>query len=273
VKKPDEEFTFIARGGSQPRSRVKVPPSPVWGLLAWLALVAGIVGLVYLGFRVWERTAPGEVTVPDVVGVQLDAARTILSNKQLAAEVGAYRSSDTVRKDFVVSSDPEAGKVVKQGRVVRLAVSTGKGWLTMPDLREMPADKAAAICDEEGLKPTRRAYRYDAAPEGYVIGQAPLAQAEVRVGTEVTLLISRGPAPDVPLQPHHKYADITVSLPTSGGRRHVEIIVIDDSGSSVAYSAWREPGTSFAERVGGKGATVEARVYVDGELIKQQRIE
>jgi hypothetical protein len=281
MRKSDDEFTFIARArppdqpGAQPPARqrggdVHMPPSPVWGVLAWLVVVAAVVALVYLGFWVWEQSAPGEVVVPNVVGVQLDAARALLANKQLAAEVGAFRSSDTVAKDHVVSVDPKAGKVVKQGRVVRLVVSTGKGWVTMPDLTEMPAEKAAAICEEDGLKATRRTDQYDQAPPGYVIGQTPEARSAVRVGTEVTLIVSRGPAPEMTLEPGHKYADVSVSLPPGGNRRHVEIVVVDDTGNNVAYSDWRQPGSAFAERVGGEGEAVEVRVYVDGELIKQQ---
>ena len=271
MRRPDEEFAFIARR-PRPGPPVKMPPSPVWGLLAWLVVVAALVGVIYLGFVAWEQSAPGEATVPNVVGVQLDAARTMLANKQLVAEVGAYQSSDTVPKDYVIRTDPNPGKVVKQGRAVRLVVSTGRGYVTMPDLREMPAEKASAICDEEGLRATRRTYKYDSAPQGYVIGQSPEAKTHVRVGTEVVLLVSRGPEPEVRLEPGHKYADVTISLPSGAERRHVEIVVVDDNGSNVVYSAWRDPGSSFAERVGGEGQDVEVRVYVDGDLTKQMTL-
>jgi len=268
----------------QPVMRV---PSPWWGVVLLLALIAGIPAMVALAFHLWLTTAPAEVRVPEVTGVNVRAAEEILSRRGLVGQVVGRRYHDTVPAGTVLSAVPPAGKMVREGRVIEMVLSDGPRWATMPDVREMQLEQATEAISGADLHLARIRRRYsDTIPSGAVIRQNPDPGARVPRRGDVELTVSAGPKPQVEpsatprpegtrpgqnedLGPAH-YATVEVRLPEGENRNLVRIEVEDRRGSTVAYSEWHDPGSTVTQVVTGYGDAT-ARVYVDGALIEEKK--
>ena len=95
-------------------------------LLNLLAMAAVLAVLPYLALC-WVDgfTNHGESrAVPDVCGVQLDDAASLLAKEKLGYAVVERRYKENALEDEVIMQYPEAGSAVKEGRKVGLVINT-----------------------------------------------------------------------------------------------------------------------------------------------------
>jgi serine/threonine protein kinase/beta-lactam-binding protein with PASTA domain len=160
----------------------------IWGIV--LLLMLGFLLGAFMAFGKFWSTS--EVTVPDVVGKPVEAARTILTGQNLRVSVSEV-FNDTVPVGSVVSQYPEAGAVVKEQRTVTLVVSKGGEVTVVPDLRGLSRRDAELQLKNAGLVLGRVDEQYDAnAPVGTVISQNPRPPAQINKNTAVDIVISKG---------------------------------------------------------------------------------
>ncbi|MFO7973585.1 MAG: PASTA domain-containing protein [Candidatus Hydrogenedentota bacterium] len=166
-----------------------------WGM----GVLAVLVGVLGLGCPV--VTTP---TVPDVVGLEEEAAVTEIEDVGLVAEVETSHH-DTVAEGLVISQDPAAETEVERGSTVAIVVSLGPSFV--PEALWIPYEDAEAAILEQDLVVGEVTPRYDpSAPEGYVLETEPEAGTQIAVGSAVNLFVSRGPDPmvgsvQVPVKP------------------------------------------------------------------------
>jgi len=129
---------------------------------------------------------PKPVPVPRVEGRRLVAAKAALSEVGLNADV-KQRFSEKVKDGSVISVRPGEGTVVDSGSTVDLVVSKGPPPVTVPNLIDMPRDKAVATLSNLGLK--ARVLEGDFSPLNRVISQSAAAGSEVPKGSTITLRI------------------------------------------------------------------------------------
>ena len=160
-----------------------------------------LLGLLIVGFAIGAFLAFGkfwsssEVTVPNVVGKQVEAAKSTLLAKNLRVSVSETYSED-VPQGFVISQYPEAGSVVKEQRMVTIVVSKGTEVTTVPDLRGLSRRDAELQLKNAGLKLGRVDEQYSAdVPADMVISQSPKPPAQINKGTAVDLVVSKGVGP------------------------------------------------------------------------------
>jgi serine/threonine-protein kinase len=170
----------------------KRPPWWAW-LLAALALAAVVVGIVLL-------TRPGDVTVPRVVGQDVQSASAALRAAGLKASVDRVTSGRPV--DQVLAQDPTGGGHAKDGSTVTLTVSRGPGQVSVPPVDGLGQQKAVTQLTDAGLVVDRVVRQADdAVPPGRVIKTSPAAGQTVERGSSVTVYVSSGPkqvpVPDV----------------------------------------------------------------------------
>jgi serine/threonine-protein kinase len=139
----------------------------------------------------------GQVSVPGVVGQQESAAVSAIESVDLKASV--YRQfSDTVAVGIVIGQVPAAGTTTGSGSEVGILVSLGPdtGSTTVPSLTSgMNLEQATAALTAVGLVPVVAQDFSDTVAVGNVIGQLPAAGSTVPPGSQVVVLISKGPAP------------------------------------------------------------------------------
>lgn len=161
-------------------------------LLAVAVLAAvGLIGW-WLSTLV-DEPAVEQVTIPDVSGQSVEAARAILEELQLDVRVGNAEASDTIAESLVVRTDPEASQVVAEDSRVMLITSSGPKQTQVPDIDGQPEADAERLLEDAQLLPGNRTEEAnDEVEEGNVIRSIPAQGQTVDVGTTVNLVISTG---------------------------------------------------------------------------------
>jgi beta-lactam-binding protein with PASTA domain len=137
------------------------------------------------------------VKTPSVVGLTQDQAEKQVKDAGLTAtSIEVY--SATVAKGLVVNQSPQANAVVQPGTEVALQVSKGPqpaANVTVPNVAGLAQADAESALRKANLEPVVLQNYSQSVPSGNVISQAPAAGASVAPGTQVTMLVSKGPQP------------------------------------------------------------------------------
>jgi serine/threonine-protein kinase len=144
--------------------------------------------------RIVLSRGPATVQVPNLRGLSLDQAETLLEGNGLCRGRLSRAHGSPVAAGMVAAQAPPAGRKVTRGACVDLLVSLGprRRAVIMPDLHGMGLQEAVALLESDDLTTGRISYDYDRRkpPEG-VIGQKPAAGHRVVLNTAVDLRISR----------------------------------------------------------------------------------
>ena len=154
----------------------------LFGVLAWL-LASNLLG--------------GEpVTVPDVVGMQLEDAEAELEDVGLDADAQDVPSRKP--EGEVVRQDPEEGTEAETGDTVTLFVSAGPRQVTVPDVVGMSLEEATETLEDARLQVGEITYQSaEGAEPGEVLDQFPRAGDEVDARDKVRLVVARNTVPNV----------------------------------------------------------------------------
>lgn len=254
---------------------------PWWAWVAAVLAVAGVaVGIVLL-------TQPKEVTVPGVVGQQMQVATRRLEAVGLEVAIETVHSDTEVNE--VVAQDPKGRRRVEKGTTVTLKVSRGPGTIDVPPVDGLTFDKARAKLQNAGLSvgdPIER--NDDSVPVGQVIKSTPPAGTNVERGYEVRLYVSTGPAQvAVPNVVGYTQADAEAELAGAGFTSTVteqesadaevgEVISQDpasggsaDPGSTIALVVARAPPVSVPSVLGQSADDARAALAARGFEVRQ----
>ncbi len=137
-------------------------------------------------------------TVPQFVGLSLDAARALAAKHNVTLNVAQQTANDMIPKDTIVSQATAADATVDPGSAIDVSVSTGPALVAVPDVGGKSPAEAAATVQSMGLVPQLQ-YIVDATDaSGSVVTQSPSAQTTVPRRSTVTLSIAvAGTVPDV----------------------------------------------------------------------------
>jgi serine/threonine-protein kinase len=138
---------------------------------------------------------PERYSVPDVTGMTPDAAVTEITAAKLVAGAQTQVFDDTVAVGSVAGTDPKIGTSVKPGTSVSILISKGPKPVPVPDIDGKKSAVAQAALTEIGLIPVITEKYSEKVPEGQVIKVTPKPGTVVNSGTEVELVVSKGPPP------------------------------------------------------------------------------
>jgi beta-lactam-binding protein with PASTA domain len=151
--------------------------------------------------RLTVARAPNEapVTVPDVVGLDIDDARAAIEDADLDPLV-ELRDTPTVQPGIVTEQSPPAGTEVTDDRTVRLTVARApnEAPVTVPDVVGLDIDDARAAIEDADLDPLVELRDTPTVQPGIVTEQNPSADASVERGSSVTLVVADEPAVVMP---------------------------------------------------------------------------
>lgn len=142
---------------------------------------------------------PTFVELPDVVGLDAQAALAALRERGLVATVTAARPDeeapvDQVLRWFVVDQPTlTTGAEVVKGTEVALEVSQGPAPREVPDVVGSESDRAVATLEALGLVAERAEDFSDTIPAGQVAAQRPLPGEVVPRDSSVLIVVSKGP--------------------------------------------------------------------------------
>ncbi len=162
---------------------------------ATAAFVTGLI-LFQLGMLAFVRSG-AETKVPDLIGLDLAAARAELEREGFRGIVDREIHSGDFGPGRVAEHRPESGAVLRKGRKVWLTISLGVRNTVAPSTVGMTSRQAGIVLGQEGLGvgSVSRVF-HDDVGRGAVIAQDPPAGGECSEGARIDLLVSLGPVPD-----------------------------------------------------------------------------
>ncbi|WP_255271704.1 Stk1 family PASTA domain-containing Ser/Thr kinase [Actinomadura madurae] len=128
------------------------------------------------------------IEVPDVRGKTLPEATQALEDKGFKVGRTSNSPSQTVAKDRVIGTDPDAGEKRSPDDPVAVVVSSG---MSMPDLVGENGDAAANQLRSMGLDVTVKKRQVDGKEPNTVIEQAPAEGTGVSRGDDVTIVVNK----------------------------------------------------------------------------------
>ncbi|MDQ3987461.1 MAG: PASTA domain-containing protein [Actinomycetota bacterium] len=163
-----------------------------------LLMILIVAGLVYGGYRgVAFVLAPGEVGVPNLIGLSRDEASDRATRRDLNLVVDATRNHKEIPEGGVVEQSPQDG-VLEEGRSVSVILSSGPPTVKVPKLVDLPLGMLRTRLEGYGFETGRIVRRYSRARVGRVIKQIP-GGGRLEWGSKIHFVVSRGPPPvDVP---------------------------------------------------------------------------
>jgi serine/threonine protein kinase len=136
------------------------------------------------------------VSVPDLIGKELEEARRLTQEKGLQLTVTEQRHDTQVPAAHVITQTSPPGEQVAEGSQVGIVVSLGPEMVTMPGVVGFPAAIEQLELEDLGLI-TIITETWSLEPIGLVITQTPEAGTQITVGSVVTLAVSSGPSGEV----------------------------------------------------------------------------
>jgi len=138
------------------------------------------------------------VEVPDVVNKDYREAEIELSTKFGLEVEMLYQTSDTITKDFVIMTSPEAGDSLPIGSTIYITISVGPVTksVSMPNLVGLMEDVAKERLEQNRLAIGPVSYVDSDLPAGTVVTQSINAYSSVDEHTKVYIEVSKGPEED-----------------------------------------------------------------------------
>ncbi len=165
----------------------------IFKMVFFTGLVLGLGALI--GFMVMtEYIKTPEVTVPNVSGMKIEEAFTVLSDKSLGVNKSGTESSGLVAPGEIISQQPPAGSAAKVNTQVGVVISSGRSQFVVPNVvnetKENAVNKVRGARLEVGNVLT---LEDNSVPRGNVISQTPIGGTGSDDAIKVDLMISAGP--------------------------------------------------------------------------------
>ena len=166
-------------------------------LVIALSIIAGVivVALLAVFFIIPAVTAEKDVKVPDVSGMTVSKAEDALEDAGLTVNSKIEEvSSEDVKKNRIIRTDPRSGSTVKEGTRVTLYKSTGVKTYELENYVNMDVNEVREILEEMGLTVKISEIEPDSTTcsvigQNLVISQSLDQGSEVKSGDEITLTV------------------------------------------------------------------------------------
>ncbi len=181
-----EEATAVSRGK---RKKVKRRSLSVF-LLLFSFIALSMYGLFVV---VPKFVFPKDVEVPPIVGLSIDEAEIVLKNHGLRLSIETEVFDNEIPKNHVISQEPKATRMKKQGQDIFVRISKGPQFVDMPSFLGQSSREARLNLTQYGfmlgdtIPDTTSEF-----PINTVIGQFPEPGEEVQLGIAIDLIVSQG---------------------------------------------------------------------------------
>ena len=186
---------------------------------------AGVKADVHTQVTIYISTGKETFKLDDVTGMDYDQAQSQLENDGLKVSL-EFEYSDSVDKDEVIRTSPEAGSQVAEGDTVTITASKGKEtkYVTVPYVIGYDLDTAISMIKDAGLTYDGKSSDYsDSYGENEVMNQSIGSGQSVEEGTSMTLTVSLG----------SRQSSYTATVPIESP---FGVDIVDSDGNSDVYS-------------------------------------
>jgi serine/threonine-protein kinase len=245
-------------------------------LLLWILIaIFGAAAATMLGIWIFfNLSKPTLVKVPSLDNLTLEEAQQMVKFSNLGVQVVAKRASEKIPADHILSTDPAAGEMVREGGHIRVVMSTGSQTVTVPNLKGNTTDQARSILQGVNLQLDDNILSQpsDTVEAGTVISQSPTAGKPVDQTSRVRITVSSGRR-DGGGETNIYTLRVKLSKITLPVTLRVDLI--DDTGTQTIYEEVHDPEETVELIQRGVGKQVTFKIYYDNELVREvtQRAE
>lgn len=165
-------------------------------IIAAICTAVAIIALISaIGLNIFNKGKPKPVTMPDLKGYSAADAKEMLKDKGIENIAEEFEPSTTVEAGLIISQVPEANKDIGSLDTVKIVISSGEDTVTVPSLINMSVDDVYKMPEvtEGKIKIKQSEWQYHTEIEAaHIIDQFPEKGAEVAMGSEVTVIVSKG---------------------------------------------------------------------------------
>lgn len=168
-----------------------------------IALIVGLYGFRYAK----SHFLPASVEIPNLTGMEVEAALSELEDLGLIGQVVEERFDNDFDEGNIISHEPEEASVVHERTTVSLVVSKGGELATVPNVMNLTYKEAVEKLEEVGFSHTMTTDYSSTIPSGTVMNQTPGFGEKIGLNIEISIVVSNGPEikmiemPDVSLLP------------------------------------------------------------------------
>jgi serine/threonine-protein kinase len=165
-------------------------------------LTAAIVSVgINVGFKLAAEKAtpepvapvveePKEVTVPNLTGLSLAAAKARVQQVGLVAGEVVEEESDKVPRGEVIGSIPERFTQLREGLIVKIKVSAGITEIDVPDVKRKHPRKARKMLEDAGFVVEQKNILNEDFPFDRVVRQEPEGGGKAAPGSTVIITVN-----------------------------------------------------------------------------------
>lgn len=132
------------------------------------------------------------VTVPDVIGKSVNEGGEILKNRTFRVKIDR-EYSDTVPKDIIFWQINPPGEKLRIGSIISIKVSDGIEPIEVPSVEKRTVDEAQATLSNSKFAVKVTEVFSDTYEKGTVISQKTVAGKKAPKGSEIEIVVSKGP--------------------------------------------------------------------------------
>ncbi len=231
VARPSDRAPAGAVNVNTPRRPPPPPARParqegqpwwMWLLVLLAIVLLGAIG--FLGAQILGGLGPGQSSatpsasqfeLPDWQDKPVAQVRSEADDLGLVIGSTDDEPSDRIEDGRVIRTDPPAGELVSQGETIDLVVSSGAESVDVPRLIGQTEDQAAQTLQNADLElgQVTREFSSDQ-PDGRVIRSDPPQGVAVEPGSQVDIVVSRGPTPSPSPSPTPEPTATPTPVPT-----------------------------------------------------------
>lgn len=138
-------------------------------------------------FSLVVSKGPERRKTPDLRGLTPSEAETLLLDLDVSLEVAGEEFSTEIAEGGIISSQPLTNALVEKGGVVRVVVSKGMPFVTIPNTAGRDVDNATRLLEAAGLQVSG----VSGSPTRPVLTTDPPQGESVRMGTQVEIITRR----------------------------------------------------------------------------------
>lgn len=138
-----------------------------------------------------------DIEMISVLGMTFDEAKDALKEKNLGIRQNTTQEpSDVYKEGTIMEQSVKKGEKVKKNTTIVVTISSGEAQLEMIDVLNLDGSTATKRLEEELDAKVKEEFEYsDTVEEGRVISTSPKAGSSISPGSDVTIVLSRGPKP------------------------------------------------------------------------------
>lgn len=138
---------------------------------------------------------PERYAVPDLVGNALADAKVALRDVKLTVGRVNYEYSESIPAGRIIASKPTTGTIMQPRERIDLTISKGPAPIPVPTVSGRALSDAKSVLANAGFTTSSTAAYSDSVKDGVVIRTEPGAGAQLQRNSNVTIVVSKGPAP------------------------------------------------------------------------------